>query len=698
MIKKLIIFIFIFFIFTNKVRAYEPTVIIINQIRGDEQCCQKGDIKLLTEVTKSQDLKDLPMGWALRFDTLQNQEIISFIPKSAELGLLLEITPKLAIESGVAYKGKENGSDWYFAKNAFLVGYSQEERKKLIDTVFETFKKKFGYFPTFTVSWMIDAWSLNYINSKYGVILHELTKEQFETDSYTLYGGVFNAPYYPSKNHPLIPGYENKLDLVIVRQTISDPVYNYGSSKSYFTSQPNDYLENPQKKTAYFEQLLNNSMNQNFHKFSVIGFENSYSWKEYGKEYINQLNIIRTKQKQGQLIVKKPGDFVQDFKKENKDNQSFSTTSQFFSGSNFGALWYFAKTYRARIIIKNQTVILDDLRIYSEVPDPYIDKESTSDYSYWIIPYIIDGSQQYILNEEGEKNLKKDNLLYGSTIPDYYSHPFGIILGEGDFSFQDFGRSAEIKFTGSKKGSIKLEPEFIKIDKILSPAFSGSNSVSIESLFDGQEEKRFKFRKHFDFLIKPENESLNLGWFSQNSFIPVIKIDKQENNFRLLALNFTKDFDKLNSLFQPDRSTLPVDKEQSIYYWNNTKAVAARNPIRLFVLPLNTIGRPTNVSEVKIKVKDAQAVKIDYPDDYSYRVTPWFIDLFSENPITTSVSLSVDGVNVLSDQQIEFIPNCKKEIVKCLTNGKSVIKYIFTILTEKKNQLLTQLHSYYERY
>ncbi len=692
MLRKIYFSIFILTIllvkYSGRIYAQEPTVLIINQIRGNESCCQPGSTDLINKIKNY----SLPFSWAFRFDALKNEEIILSLPTGAEIGLLLEITPSLASVSGVVYKGKEDGNDWYFAKNALLIGYSQEERKKLLDTLFETFKTKFGYYPSFTVSWMIDAWSLNYINSKYGVTFHELTKEQFETDSYTLYGGIFNAPYYPSKNHPLIPGYENKLNLVMVRQTISDLVYNYGSSKAYFTSQPNDYLENPEKKTTdYFKELLNNSLNQKvINNLSVVGFENSFDWRKYGDEFIKQLEIIYTLQKENKLVVKKPGEYSSDFLKNNKQNTPFFFAHNFSSSSPFSVLWYFGKTYRARVIVKDNKVILDDLRNFLDIPDPYKDSPATADYSYWIVPYLIDGSQQYSLTKQQEKVLKKKELLYGSTVSDSLSNPYGIILGKGQFRFIEHDSFLELQFTGSKSGTVSFNPGSIRIEQSLQPTFNFDKQVSFNQIFKTAQEHRFQFKKHFDFLIKPNGEELELGWINKNTLFPLFKIQKQKSNFYIVPLDFKKSLDQLYPIFQPDKSELEVDSSKSIFYWNNKTAIVGRNPVRLFLLPLNSLGRPTNVKEVKVTA-ESNLIKIDYPQDYFYRITPWFIDFKALQGVETKLSVSVDGIDVITNETIEFIPDCKKQITKCLTSGKYIIKYISTIFNEKKVQLLSRL-------
>lgn len=668
MFKKLFFLTALFFLHTKVAFGYDPTVLVINQVRGNESCCLPGNSDLLIAINNDPDLNALPIGWALRYDVLENQKLTSIIPKSGEFGLLLEITPKLASDSGVVYKGNISGDDWYYAKNAFLVGYTRDERKKLLDKVFGKFKNTFEYYPKFTIAWMIDAWSLNYIHDKYGVGLHELTKEQVETDSYTLYGGIFNAPYYPSKKHPLIPGYEDQLDLIIIRQTISDLIYNYGSSKAYFTSQPNDYLENPKKASSeYFQQLVNDSINQNTHKFAVIGFENSYPWKTYGNEYLNQLSFIKKLQQNGKIKVKKPTDFTNDFRKEQSKNSPFFLEKQFNSNSKEGVLWYFGKTYRARVMYKDEKLILDDLRLYSSITDPYYQTAAVSDYAYWIVPYLIDSSSQLSFDKH-----------------------FGIVLGEKKFKFIASNNAVNIEIDGSKKGIVTFEPDDIAIDRSLSPYLNITNPVTLQSLFDDSKRKKIVFDKNLDLVIDSSKDNINLGYFNNSKTTYLFKLENKSNYFNLIPLQ-ENNLENLTPIFQPDRSILPVDSQKSIYYWNNTKAIAGRNPVRLFILPLNTIGRPTNVSKVEVLINQPDNIKIIYPDDYSFRVTPWFIDLFSDKPTNTTVSVLIDGVSVIENKSIEFIPNCRKEMNKCLTSVKMVIQYTVTILTEKKNQLLARI-------
>ena len=64
-----------------------------------------------------------------------------------------------------------------------------------------------------------------------------------------------------------------KLLALILRQTISDIDKNYGSAKSYYTSQPNDYLgKSNSEGFNYFTKLIDIADSQYLgSKFAVMG-------------------------------------------------------------------------------------------------------------------------------------------------------------------------------------------------------------------------------------------------------------------------------------------------------------------------------------------------------------------------------------------------------------------------------------------
>ena len=171
--------------------------------------------------------------------------------------------------------------------------------QKIADYLFATFFEKFSYYPAVTSAWMIDTETLNYIHKEYGVKIQQITREQYGTDSYTLYGGPPHYPYPASKNWLFVPDYENNDPVLIVRQTVTDPLFNYGDNTSTFTSQPNDYMKN--KKTFdYFKSLLDQAIDQSDNQtgFAMLGLENSMEDK-FQQEYIAQLELLGKRNSEG---------------------------------------------------------------------------------------------------------------------------------------------------------------------------------------------------------------------------------------------------------------------------------------------------------------------------------------------------------------------------------------------------------------
>ncbi|MEK6882181.1 MAG: hypothetical protein AABY22_21365 [Nanoarchaeota archaeon] len=147
----------------------------------------------------------LPATWLFTYDALADSKLIDAVQKmdhQQEKGIFLEITPDFATAAGVTY---HQSASWHFANSVFLSGYTQPERLKLIDTIFEKFKSIFGYFPTSIGSWWTDGYSLSYIKDKYGITANLGVSDQFKTDGYQIWGQYWSTPYYPSVYHPAVP-------------------------------------------------------------------------------------------------------------------------------------------------------------------------------------------------------------------------------------------------------------------------------------------------------------------------------------------------------------------------------------------------------------------------------------------------------------------------------------------------------------
>src|SRR3989344_7572403 len=88
--------------------------------------------------------KKMPVTWLLQYDVLKDEELVDYIYSfndDQEKGLFLEISPELTRKAKVIYP---SGVPWADPRALFLSGYSRKNRIKLIDSVFSTFKERFG--------------------------------------------------------------------------------------------------------------------------------------------------------------------------------------------------------------------------------------------------------------------------------------------------------------------------------------------------------------------------------------------------------------------------------------------------------------------------------------------------------------------------------------------------------------------------
>ncbi len=375
MIKPIFLTIFSFlslFITSSAFAQGSSFVSIVNPVRGGDFWEEKdqqpqtvvfGQLEILRQ-------QNIPATWLIRFDALKNTNITDALKdvQSNEKGLFLEITPTWSAEAGVAYRKSEN---WHAAGSAFLSGYEQDERIKLVDSSFEEFKRVFGYYPKSVGAWWIDSFSLEYMQQKYKITGALIVSDQYTTDNYQIWGQYFSTPYYPSKKNALHPAQslENKLPIVITQWAARDPLNGYGAGveESTYSVQANDYIDYHKLNINYFSTLVDIYTKQNFNLFGhiVVGLENSYSWEKYKAEYENQIKTLADKQVYGQLKIVTMQDF----------SSWYSQTFPNFSpphlivandplGTNKKVVWFMNPYYRAGWFFNSDGSVFRDIRQY----------------------------------------------------------------------------------------------------------------------------------------------------------------------------------------------------------------------------------------------------------------------------------------------------------------------------------------------
>lgn len=162
------------------------------------------DVLYQTVVQQVRIMKQYKLSgtFLLQYDALMDsryQTLLKSLPKdSFEIGAWWELPQPLVEKAGIKWRGRYPW-DWH-ADVGFSTGYTPQQREQLIDVYMNDFKNIFGYYPRSVASWFIDAHSLNYMYTKYHIVASANCKDQYGTDGYTLWGGLFEPGLLSQQN------------------------------------------------------------------------------------------------------------------------------------------------------------------------------------------------------------------------------------------------------------------------------------------------------------------------------------------------------------------------------------------------------------------------------------------------------------------------------------------------------------------
>ncbi|MDO8573339.1 MAG: hypothetical protein Q7R77_01175 [Candidatus Daviesbacteria bacterium] len=270
-------------------------VTLINPVRGRNLWIDK-TVKPAKDQYNLVKEYNFPATWLLQYDVLLDKELlveINKFDKNQEKGVFLEISQEFAEQARVIYP---HSVPWFNPRAVFLSGYSQSDRRKLIDKLFIEFKLKFGSYPGSVGAWWIDSYSLNYMKEKYGIKSAMIVADQKTTDNYGVWGQWWGVPYYPSKINILTPASNsnNKLDVVIIQWAQRDPLQAWGEGPavSNYSLQANDYIRQG-KDIKYFSNLTNVYLDcKNPVGQVTVGLETGIESIGYIGEYEKQLKYL----------------------------------------------------------------------------------------------------------------------------------------------------------------------------------------------------------------------------------------------------------------------------------------------------------------------------------------------------------------------------------------------------------------------
>lgn len=300
--KIILLFLLVVFAFPFQVLAGEESdtcsnrfLTIVNPVRGRDLWYDPS-LESIREQYQPINSASFKATWLLQYNAIQDNELVTEIKKfneKQEIGLLLEISEKLATSSKVIYP---YDSPWFYPGAVFLSGYTRSERIRMIDRVFNEFNHQFGYTPKSVGAWWIDSFSLDYLAKKYGVKSVLIVSDQHTTDNYGVWGGWWGVPFYPSKANVLTPAIDStsKQDMVVIQWALRDPTLSYGEGPKYsnYSLQANDYIKQG-RDLSYFKHLAEIYLNcQNKVGQITVGLETGIESLGYINEYERQLELL----------------------------------------------------------------------------------------------------------------------------------------------------------------------------------------------------------------------------------------------------------------------------------------------------------------------------------------------------------------------------------------------------------------------
>lgn len=371
-------------------------VTVVIPVRGREYWQDMSKIKILTDYLT---MKKIPATFLLQYQVLQDKEVVELLknlPHNSEIGLLLEVDQNLADELYVKFLIGEG--DRMRADKIFLSGYSPLERKRILDQNFAQFNKMFGFYPQVVGAWYIDAFSLNYLRDNFNINSILNVSDQYETDTYGIWGKWWGVPYYPSKYSPLIPAKSKNesLDTVMIQWAQRDLLRGYGLrvQDSTYSTQANDYLYHHNLSISYFEKLAidflfaPNEINQ-----LTIGLEAGQEGFVYFDELIKQIDTIKELDYRSgrriQFVTMSQFSFLFNEKNRGRNPDIFLKGAD-FENDDSQAYWYNTSYYRLGLVRLGDKLRIRDLRIYDNFFSDDTFQSDNKEKLVRIVPSCID--------------------------------------------------------------------------------------------------------------------------------------------------------------------------------------------------------------------------------------------------------------------------------------------------------------------
>lgn len=332
----------------------------------------------------------LPSTYALKHDALIEpayQELMrEYADETDEIAAWWEITGELCRRAGVSFVGERGEEYDDRVGTAYCLGYTPEERRRLLDAYMADFKEIFGYYPKTIGSWVIDIETFAYASEKYGVRGGALCRDQRGTDGFTLWGGYVNGAYYPSRKNEMIPAQtlENQLSMPVFRLLGPDPVYTFEEGfqegvTGVYSLEPSCVAgRDPEWVRWMFDRLTKEDTIGM--SYAQVGQENNFLWENIEPGFELQLRMLKKMAQEGSVRIETMAETAEWFTKKYRltPPATFQASVDWRENSDLKAFWYSCRNYRAGMLWEKGKLFFRDWFLYDEnYPSRYLEKPLT---------------------------------------------------------------------------------------------------------------------------------------------------------------------------------------------------------------------------------------------------------------------------------------------------------------------------------
>ncbi len=384
-------------------REASPRIVnVINFIRGVEP---RGPVDLVEPVREQIRLAHdhgLSTTFLIQYDALVRPEFVELLKAELgpddEVGAWLEVVQPQVEAAGLEWRGRFPW-DWH-TDVGFTVGYTPDERRRLMDVYMERFREVFGRLPKSVGCWVIDAPTLNYLADEYDIVAACICKDQMGTDGYNLWGGYWNQAYYPSRDNAFMPAQTDdaQLNVPVFRMLGSDPIYQYdtglGQARQGVISLEPVYRHaggDPDWVRWFFDVNVDEPCLA--FAYAQAGQENSFGWPAMSDGLKDQYALLESLARDGRVRVETLEAsgrwFVDTF---DRTPATAVVALEDWRGEARRSVWYESARYRVNLLWEGSVWRIRDVHLFDErYAERYLDDRVTTHHCTYDTLPVVDG-------------------------------------------------------------------------------------------------------------------------------------------------------------------------------------------------------------------------------------------------------------------------------------------------------------------